>query len=198
MLISHLQRLLRPVRRTPRRASVHLALERIEDRITPVTAVTIGGAPATSPEGTTINLTSTTDATTPTFAWSVVKDGASTAFATGTGSTFSFTPNDNGSYVVSLTVTDADATTVSAGNDTITVTNVPPTASLSGPSVGVRGQTLSFTLGATDPSTVDTTAGFTFNIDWNGDGTVDQTVTGPSGTVVTHTFTDESTNTVKL
>src|SRR5262249_28632789 len=75
---------------------------------------------------------------------------------------------------------------------------VAATARLRGPTLGVRGQTLSFTLGATDPSTVDTAAGFTFNIDWNGDGTVDQTVTGPSGTVVTHTFTDESTNTVKL
>jgi Ca2+-binding RTX toxin-like protein len=201
-MFAHLMSFLRPTQRPTRPASVRLALERFEDRITPVTSVTIDGAPATSPEGTAIALTSTSDATAPTFAWSVAKDGGSTPFATGTGSTFSFTPDDNGSYVVTLTVTDTDTTTntttTASANSTISVTNVPPTASLTGPSIGVRSQTLSFTLGATDPSTVDTAAGFTFNIDWNGDGTVDQTVTGPSGTVVTHTFTDSSTNTVTV
>ena len=29
---------------------------------------------------------------------------------------------------------------------------------------------------------------FTFNVDWNGDGTVDQKVYGPSGSTVDHTF----------
>src|SRR5206468_2719693 len=29
----------------------------------------------------------------------------------------------------------------------------------------------------------------TYQIDWDGDGTVDQSVTGPSGTTVTHVFT---------
>src|SRR5262245_12785684 len=107
-MFSHLKSFIRPTRRPRRRAPVHLALERIEDRITPVTAVTIGGTPATSPEGTAITLTSTTDATAPTFAWSVAKDGESTPFATGAGSSLSFTPDDNGSYVASLTVTETD------------------------------------------------------------------------------------------
>src|SRR6266568_4181286 len=125
MFLSQLSRFLRPTRRTMRRAPVRLALERIEDRITPVTAVTIGGAPASSPEGTAIVLTNTNDATAPTYAWSVVKDGGSTPFATGAGSTFTFTPNDNGSYVVTLTVNDTDATgatTTASASDTIGVT----------------------------------------------------------------------------
>lgn len=208
MLFSHLNRLTRrhSTKRTPeRKLYCRLNLERFEDRVTPSHTVTIDGAPLTSPEGTSIALTSTlTGATTPTYEWGVFKDGSSTAFATGSAANFSFTPDDNGSYVVTMIVSDTDPSDPSGGShtatdsETITVTNVPPTASISGSTLGVRGQTLSFTLGATDPSTVDTAAGFTFNVDWNGDGTVDQTVTGPSGTVVTHVYTTEGTNTVKV
>src|SRR5262245_28601748 len=205
MFLSQLIRLLRPGRRSVRRSTVRLALERIEDRITPVTTVSILDAPATGSEGTEIKLNSSTDAATPVYTWSVVKtkDGVSTPFATGTGANFSFTPDDDGSYAVTLNASDTDAvtqtTTTATASATIAVINVPPTASLIAPSVGVRGQTLSFTLDATDPSTVDTAAGFTFKIDWTGDGTVVETFTNkPSGTVVTHTFADDSTNTVKL
>jgi Ca2+-binding RTX toxin-like protein len=62
------------------------------------------------------------------------------------------------------------------------------TAGVSGPAAGVRGQALTFTLTASDPNA---TAGstFTFNIDWNGDGVVDQTASGPSGMNVSHVFT---------
>jgi hypothetical protein len=73
--------------------------------------------------------------------------------------------------------------------------NVPPTAGLSGPAAGVRGQELAFTLTATDP---DSPGPFTFRIDWDGNGTVDQTVTGPSGVTVPHTYTDTGTYTVKV
>src|SRR5205823_859079 len=109
-------------------------------------------------------------------------------YATGTTANFTFTPNDNGSYVATVTVTDSGSTVTAT--DTFTIVNVPPTATVSGPSLGVRGQTLSFTLGATDPSSVDQAAGFTFQINW-GDGSASQTVTGPSGSVVTHTFAAE-------
>src|SRR5205814_1659540 len=60
------------------------------------------------------------------------------------------------------------------------------TASVSGAAAGVRGQTLTYTLGATSSNGG---SAFTFRIDWDGNGTVDQTVTGPSGTAVGHTFT---------
>ena len=114
----------------------------------------------------------------------------------GTDPTFGFTPNDNGSYVVTLTVHDVDHD--ATNSKTFTIANVAPTATLSGPSLGVRSQTLSFTLGANDPSSVDQAAGFSYAIDWDGNGTVDQTVAGPSGTVVTHTFAVEGTNTVTV
>jgi YVTN family beta-propeller protein len=75
--------------------------------------VTIEGAPASSPEGTAITLTSTvTDpgaadqAAGFTYAWSVTKDGA--AYAVGNQASLTFTPNDNATYVASLIVTDQD------------------------------------------------------------------------------------------
>jgi hypothetical protein len=102
---------------------------------------------------------------------------------------------DDGTFTVTVAVTD-EAGAVGTASFVATVANVAPTASISGPTVGVRGMQLSYTLTATDPSSADTAAGFTFAIDWNGDGTVDETVDGPSGTVVTHTFNELGTNTI--
>ncbi len=70
----------------------------------------------------------------------------------------------------------------------VTVENLPPQASLSGPLGGVRGETLTFTLQASDPSPVDQAAGFTFLLDWDGDGVTDETVRGASGMQVSHAF----------
>src|SRR5207244_3992074 len=78
------------------------------NNIAPV--ATINGAPTESPEGTAIDLTSSvTDVGTLdtfTYAWKVTKNDA--AFASGSGSNFSLTPNDDGTYVVTLKVTDDD------------------------------------------------------------------------------------------
>ena len=60
------------------------------------------------------------------FAWAVTKNAAGLRHRQRRG--FSFTPDDNGTYLVSLTATDKDgggATTTK----TITVTNVAPTTS---------------------------------------------------------------------
>ena len=103
---------------------------------------------------------------------------------------------DNGTFTVTLAVTDAAGTVTDT--ETITAANVPPTATITGPAVTVPGLPATFTLGATDPSPVDQAAGFTFNIDWDGNGTVDQTVTGPAGTTVTHTFGGTGADTVTV
>jgi Ca2+-binding RTX toxin-like protein len=168
------------------------------DNVDPTPA--IGGAPANSPEATEISLTaSATDPSAAdtaegfTFAWSVTKDGD--AYASGSGAGFSFTPDDDGTYVVTLTATDKDGG-VGSVEESITVDNVAPTATVSGASGGVRGQTRTFVLGATDPSAVDQAAGFTYSIDW-GDGTV-ETVTGPSGTEVDHVYTANGSYTVSV
>src|SRR5207247_1292830 len=68
----------------------------------------IAGAPASSPEGTAINVTaSSTDPGTldsVAYAWSVTKNG--NPYSSGSGVNFSFTPNDNASYIITLTATD--------------------------------------------------------------------------------------------
>jgi len=74
--------------------------------------VAINGTPASSTEGTAITLTgAVADAgadTTAGFAytWNVTKNG--NAFASGSASALTFTPDDNGTYVVTLTATDKD------------------------------------------------------------------------------------------
>lgn len=92
---------------------------------------------------------------------------------------------------LSVTVMVADnGTPVMPNRQTflINVVNAAPVASLVGPSSTGRGRTNTFTLLANDPSPIDQAAGFDFGIDWDGDGNVDETVSGPSGTTVSHTF----------
>ncbi|MEX0613176.1 MAG: PKD domain-containing protein, partial [Pirellulales bacterium] len=91
-----------------------------------------------------------------TYAWSVEKNGA--AFASGSGADqkdFSFTPDDNGSYRIVLSVSDEDGGS-SAVEQTIGVANVAPTAAVVGPASGVRGQTLHYSGSFTDPGAADT------------------------------------------
>src|SRR2546428_149262 len=71
----------------------------------------INGAPASSAEGTPISLTSTVTDPSSTdtaagfaYSWNVTKNG--NPFASGSAATFSFTPDDNGSYLVTFTATD--------------------------------------------------------------------------------------------
>ncbi|MBX9579112.1 MAG: right-handed parallel beta-helix repeat-containing protein [Gemmataceae bacterium] len=92
------------------------------------------------------------------------------------------------------TVLTATATNTATG-DTSEFSNPvlveEPVAAVAGPAAGVRGQPLTFTLTATGAD-----GPFTFAIDWDGNGSVDQTVTGPSGTTVTHTYPDTGSYTV--
>ncbi len=84
---------------------------------------------------------------------------------------------------------------------TVRVTNVneSPTASITGPATGVRGQSRAFTLSAVDPDVADVAAGFTFAIQW-GDGSPVQNV-GPgqlSGALVPHIYAVSGNYTVSL
>lgn len=78
------------------------------------------------------------------------------------------------------------------------VVNVAPTApAIVAPATGVRGEPLTFTLSANDTA-ADASAGFTFDIDWNGDDVYDETVVGPSGTQVTHIYSTAGSRNVKM
>ena len=192
-------------RRSSKSSCRRLAFDQLENRLVPSTSATIVAPAGPFPEGTAINLDSTVVGqvgTTPSFAWTVSKNGTP-AFATGTTTDgkFSFTPDDNASYVVSMSVTD-DANTTAATDVTLTVDNAVPTAAISGPTTGTFGQPLTFTLSATDPSTADAALGFTYSIDWNNDGIVDETIPATAnngaGVMVTHTFTTPGDNTFSV
>jgi hypothetical protein len=141
--------------------------------VAPTASIT--GAPTTSPEGTQISLgSSVTDPSSVdtsagfTRSWSVTKNGVAYGSG-GSGESFSFTPNDEGTYVVSFSAKDKDD---GEGTDskTITVTNVAPsnvTASF-GPALSctaAANATLSWSFA--DPGS-DT---WNAQIDWNYDGT---------------------------
>ncbi len=98
---------------------------------------------------------------------------------------------------VRVRVSDGVSTVTSAAT-TVTINNAGPTVAGSGTG-GYRGEVRSFTFTATDPSTVDQGFNFTYNIDWDGNGSVDQTVVGPgSGVNVTRSFFTAGVTTVKV
>src|SRR5262249_35005365 len=103
----------------------------------------------------------------------------------------------DGPYSNVVRVRVSDGTFTLDAPTTLTVLNAPPTGGVSGPASGLRGQALAFTLTAADPSAADQAAGFTFRIDW-GDGSPVQTVTGPSGTPVTHAYAAAGNYTVRV
>ncbi len=93
------------------------------------------------------------------------------------------TGQTNGYYTVTVTVSDGADSTQASGN--ITVANLAPSVTtLSGPSTGDEGSTLTFSAFGTDPGPVDNLA-LTYSWDW-GDGT-----TG-SGTSPSHAWDDDS------
>jgi VCBS repeat-containing protein len=128
------------------------------------------------------------DGDTLTYSWDF-GDGA-----VGSGSEASHAYADQGTYTVTLTVSDGVASTT----DTLEVTvgNAVPAATVSGPASGVRGQARTFTFGAADPSSVDQAAGFTYSINW-GDGST-QTASGLSGLQVDHVYAASGNYTVTV
>ena len=137
------------------------------------TAITVTGT-ASDPAGVLDTLS---------YVWTIRK--GSVDFASGSGATFAFTPDDNESYGISLTVSDENggSTTVL---ETINVANVAPTLTLSGLTSGEEGATYTLNLSSSDPG-ADTISGWT--ITW-GDGNV-ETVSGNPATVP-HVFEDGS------
>jgi hypothetical protein len=58
-------------------------------------------------------------------------------------------------------------------------------AEISGPADGVRGQPRTFTVAVTEPEDGKV---YTWSFDWDGNGTVDEILDGPSGASVSHVF----------
>jgi PKD repeat protein len=158
--------------------------------------------PATVPEGTSEPFTgaATTafagDSAGLSYSWRVTKNGA--AYSSGAGTGFSFTPNDDGTYVVTFQATDDGAM---SGSDSMTVigTNVAPTAhvSVGQSTVTVAQQSVAFSGSFTDPGVLDT-----HRVTWNfGDGTSSTANYGPGGSAnfsAAHAYTAAGTYTVRL
>ena len=160
--------------------------------------VSIGGVPSSSPEGTAVSLTSTlVGQTNPaTYDWHVTATNGQT-IADGTTSAFSFTPLDNGSYTVTLTVHDA-AGNVGNATSTFAVTNVAPTVIAPANQAGVEGMSKSFNLGSfSDPGSLDSP--WTVDVDW-GDGTADTVFTTSTiGSLMqSHAYAEEGADTVTV
>jgi hypothetical protein len=116
-------------------------------------------------------------------------------------SDYTFTPYDYGTAYFSATLNTAGPQSVTvrdtanpAATGSQAGIHVNPLATVTGPDGALRNQALTLTLGAT--SGLPASTAFTYAIDWNGDGVVDQTVTGPSGTTVNHIYTSTGTYSV--
>lgn len=104
--------------------------------------------------------------------------------------------NPEGRFVIAWT--GGDSGVFSAGVlARVFAGNAPPIAGLVGPAEVVRGEPTPFALTALDTPN-DLAAGFTFRIDWNGDGIVDETAAGPSGTIVNHIFSAAGATNVRV
>lgn len=148
------------------------------------------GADQTANEAATVNFSGTASGDGPlSYHWDFGDGGTADGSLT-TSHAFA----DNGQYNVSLTVTDVNGLTTS-DVALVTVNNVVPSADHHGPYSGSPGTNVTFTGTATDPSSVDTAAGFTWA--WNfGDGvtSTQRTPTHAYATPGTYTVTFSATD----
>jgi hypothetical protein len=111
---------------------------------------------------------------------------------------YTFTGYDYGTAYFSAILNTAGPQSLNV-NDTMNLAatgsqtgiHVNPLATIAGPDGALANQALTLTLGATSGLPASTV--FTYAIDWNGDGVADQTVTGPSGSTVNHTYNSTGT-----
>ena len=104
-------------------------------------------------------------------------------------------------FAVKVKVDDDAGHVVISQAAMLTVINVAPTAGVSGPVAGVPGQPRDFTLTATDLSSVDQAAGFTYSIDWGDDTpvqTIPQSAGNGAGPAATHDWAAPGTYQVKV
>jgi endonuclease G len=149
-------------------------------------------APSSSPEGTAVTASASSSdpdsGDSASYAWTVTKNGS--PYASGSGASITYTPDDNGTYVATVTVTDGSAATGSA-SATTNVTNVAPntlTVGLSASAIDENG-TLTVSGSFADPGSADT---HTVTINW-GDGS--STINLPLGSrsyTASHQYLDDA------
>ena len=120
------------------------------------------------------------------FTWQAIADNgqvvaplSGTVAAAGSVPDFTFTPVDNGNYVISLVISDKGGATSLASTISLTVADVAPTANVSGPASSDEGDPVTFHGTFTDPGVLDAPYSFT----WQAIADNGQVVTPVSGTV---------------
>ncbi len=164
------------------------------------------GGPYTVAEGGSIPLSgSGTDpdqaAGTLTYEWDLDNDGQFDD-ATGANPTFSAAALDGYSgaaVTIRLRVTDS-AGASAIDTTTVSITNVAPTASISGPATGQQGTVLTFAAaGVADPGIADTAAGFSYSWQVSRAATpIDLTGTATTGPTFAFVPTEPGTYTITL
>jgi Ca2+-binding RTX toxin-like protein len=100
----------------------------------------------------------------------------------------------SGNFVLSTTVASLNNLTLNIhidliGNVVASASNIPGVAITASPDTLARGEDGTFTFQALDDS-VPSNGAFTYEIDWNNDNVVDQTVAGGTSLTTTHAYTD--------
>lgn len=102
---------------------------------------------------------------------------------------------DSGVTTITTSITHDDLTPVTA-TSTMTVQNVAPSPTFTGPQFGFATFPASFTIAATDMSPADQAAGFTYSINW-GDGSaadvIPASASNGSARTVTHAYAQPGT-----
>lgn len=142
--------------------------------------------PPSVPEGTPVSLAGTASSPASSdnsagfrYTWTVTKNGG--AYGSGAGSAFSFTPDDEGTFVVTMQATD-DGGMTGVASMTVAGANVAPTAKVNGvtasaPLVVTAQGNLTLSGTFSDPGVLDT-----HSVTWNfGDGHTAASSFGPGG-----------------
>lgn len=116
------------------------------------------------------------------YDWDLDNDGS---FET-SGQTVSLDFDDNGEFFVHVRGTGPAG--VVSSSTTIDILSVAPVVQVTGPASSHIGETQTFQFDALDASPDDTGVGFTYLIDWLGDGFFEQTVVGGGSLTLQHTF----------
>lgn len=158
------------------------------------------GGPYTIAEGATLGLDASASvaSASATYAWDLDGDGA---YDDATGATATVAPaalaalgmSDGPTAPLPVGLQVSDGALSSTASSTVTVTATAPTATVTLPRQVLADTPFTMKIGAVDPSPDDAAATFTYEIDWTGDGVVDQTLTGPADPPVTHSFATAGT-----
>ena len=145
------------------------------------TAVSFNGSGSSDPDGDAL-----------TYAWSF---GDST---TGTGASPTHAYTDNGSYTVTLTVTDIHGATSAPATTTASIANAAPVVSAAGSQPATAGSPFNFSTTFSDAGVSD--APWSYAIDW-GDGspqTTGSTSNQASPIAAAHTYAGPGTDTLRV